>query len=139
MHENICDADQRRRTTAAAMCRAFVAKFDGSGHERGFFFTLNQDLFIERFVLLSYQQAALLKIPCLEHPKWFNGHLASTLTEEDHVRLPDQIRVEKFGSTFSSKSVERFAYVKLHGSYGWRSSKDESDVMVIGHEKLGSI
>jgi len=139
MHENICDADQRRRTTAAAMCRAFVARFDGSGHERGFFFTLNQDLFIERFFSGSYQQASLFKIPGLEHPKWFNGQLASTLTKEDHVRLLDQARVEKFSSTFSSKSVERFAYVKLHGSYGWRSSKDGSDVMVIGHEKVGSI
>jgi hypothetical protein len=139
IHERICEADQRRRNTAAAVCRAFVAKFDGSGHERGFFFTLNQDLFIERFFSVSYQQASLLKIPCLGHPKWFNGQLPSTLTEEDHIRLPDQVRLDKFSSTFSSKSVECFAYVKLHGSYGWRSSKDDSDVMVIGHEKVGSI
>ena len=118
MHENICDADQRRQTTAAAMCRAFVARFDGSGHERGFFFTLNQDLFMERFFSLGYQQASLLKIPGLEHPKWFNGQLPSTLTEEDHVQLPDEARVEEFRSIFSSKSVECFAYVKLHGSYG---------------------
>ena len=139
MHELICRDDLRRRGAAAAVCRAFVARFDGSGHERGFFFTLNQDLFVERFFSLGYQQASLIKIPGLEHAKWFNGHLASTLTEDDHVRLPDQIKVEKFSSTFSSKSVERFAYVKLHGSYGWRSSKDGSDVMVIGHEKVGSI
>ncbi len=139
MHELICEPDQRRRTTAAAVCRAFVARFDGSGQERGFFFTLNQDLFIERFFSLSYQQASLLKIPGLEQPKWFNGQLPTALADEDHVRVPDENRLEKVQSAFWSKSVERFAYVKLHGSSGWRSSKDDSDVMVIGHEKAGSI
>jgi len=139
MHELICDADQKRRTKAAAVCRAFVARFDGSGPERGFFFTLNQDLFIERFFSLSYQQASLLKIPGLGHPKWFNGQLPITLTDEDLVQLPDKNRIEKLQSSFWSKSSECFAYVKLHGSYGWRSSQDGSDVMVIGHEKAGSI
>ncbi len=136
MHEIICQgADLKRNNTAAAVCRAFIAQFDGSGHERGFFFTLNQDLFLERF----YQQASLVKIPGLGHPKWFNGELPSMLTDEDLVRLPDESRIEKFRANFWSKSSECFAYVKLHGSYGWRSSQDGSDVMVIGHEKLGSI
>jgi hypothetical protein len=118
------------------VCRAFVARFDGSGQERGFFFTLNQDLFIERF---SYQQESLLKIPGLGHPKWFNAQFHSAFTNEDHVQAPDEKRLEKVRSGFWSKSGERFAYVKLHGSYGWRSSKNGSDAMVIGHEKVGSI
>ena len=141
MDELISEANQRRRDTAAAVCRAFIAQFDGSGSERGFFFTLNQDLFLERFFSLGYQHgsASLLKIPGLGHPKWFNGQLPSTLTDEDFVQLPDENRLEKFKPTFWSKSVECFAYVKLHGSYGWRSSKDGTDVMVIGHEKVGSI
>lgn len=139
MHELICQGDLKRNNAAAAVCRAFIARFDGSGHERGFLFTLNQDLFMERFFSLSYQQASLLKIPGLGHPKWFNGQLPSILTDEDFVRLPDENRLEKFKPTFWSKSVECFAYVKLHGSYGWRSSQDGGDVMVIGHEKLGSI
>jgi hypothetical protein len=138
MHELICEPDLRRNNGAAAVCRAFIARFDGSGHERGFFFTLNQDLFLERFFSLGYQQASLLKLPGLEHPKWFNGQLPSSLSDEDLVRLPDESRLETFKSNFWSKSVERFAYVKLHGSYGWRS-QDGSDVMVIGHGKLGSI
>lgn len=139
MHELICDADQKRRTKAAAVCRVFVARFDGSGPERGFFFTLNQDLFIERFFSVSYQQASLLKIPAIGNPKWFNGQLPLILTDEDFIRLPDENRLEKFKPTFWSKSVECFAYVKLHGSYGWRSSKDGSDIMLIGHEKAGAI
>jgi hypothetical protein len=140
MHELICQgADLKRNNAAAAVCRAFIAQFDGSGHERGFFFTLNQDLFLERFFSLGYQRASLLKIPGLGHPKWFNGQLPSRLAGEDLVRLPDESRVEKLKSSFWSKSSECFAYVKLHGSYGWKSSQDESDVLVIGHEKLGSI
>jgi hypothetical protein len=139
MHELICQWDLRRDSAAAAVCRAFIARFDGSGRERGFFFTLNQDLFIERFFSLSYQQASLLKIPGVGHPKWFNGQLPSTLTGEDFVQLPDESRVEKLRSNFWSKSSECFAYMKLHGSYGWTSSQDETDVLVIGHGKLGSI
>src|SRR3989338_5874078 len=54
MDELISEANQRRRDTAAAVCRAFIAQFDGSGSERGFFFTLNQDLFLERFFSLGY-------------------------------------------------------------------------------------
>ena len=73
MHELICQLDLKRGS--AAVCRAFIARFDGSGYERGFFFTLNQDLFIERFFSLSYQQASLLKIPGIGHPKWFNRQL----------------------------------------------------------------
>ena len=138
MHELICESDLKRKRDAAAVCRAFIARFDGSGHERGFFFTLNQDLFLERFFSLGYQQASLLKIPGLEHPKWFNGQLSSSLNDEDLLQLPNQSRVEKLRSSFWSKSSERFAYVKLHGSYGWRS-QDGTDVMVIGHEKLGGI
>ena len=68
----------------------------------------------------------------------FNGQLPSTLAGEDLVSLPDESRIEKLKSSFWSKSSECFAYVKLHGSYGWRS-QDGSDVMVIGHGKLGSI
>ena len=44
MRELICQGDLSRNSAAAAVCRAFIARFDGSGHERGFFFTLNQDL-----------------------------------------------------------------------------------------------
>jgi hypothetical protein len=86
MHELICQWDLKRNKDAAAVCRAFIARFDGSGQERGFFFTLNQDLFLERFFSLGYQQASLIKIPGLEHAKWFNGQLPSTLTEEDAPR-----------------------------------------------------
>jgi len=141
MHELICQDDLKRRKMAAAVCRGFIVQFDGSGHERGFFFTLNQDLFLERFFSVGYQQGttSLLKIPALGHPKWFNHQLPSNLSDEDFIRLPDENRLEKFKPTFWSKSVECFAYVKLHGSYGWRSSKDDSDVMVIGHEKAGAI
>src|SRR5688572_4276445 len=37
MHELICESDLKRSRNAAAVCRAFITQFDGSGHERGFF------------------------------------------------------------------------------------------------------
>lgn len=40
---------QRDRIKAAAMCQSFVSRFSGLQNQKGFFFTLNQDLCIERF------------------------------------------------------------------------------------------
>jgi SIR2-like domain len=37
------------------------------------------------------------------------------------------------------KNSSPFALIKLHGSYGWKSSTDDSDVMVIGHTKTAVI
>lgn len=126
--------DPKKRDRASKVFQSFISRFDGSQKDRtrGFFFTLNQDLFVERF----YSSAnSLIKIPGLHNPKWFNGQLGSKIIEEgDRVLLPEENIVEKVKSNFWVKSSERLAYIKLHGSYGWKT-RNGTDSMVIGHAK----
>ena len=131
MHEIICRDEVKHRSSASGACRSFVERFAGTGGERGFFFTLNQDLFVERFYTTA---DSLIKIPGLHNPKWFNGQLGSTLEKCDWVRLPEEKRVEEEKAKFWAKSTERFVYIKLHGSYGWETG-DSTEMMVMGHAK----
>ena len=129
LHEAICLDDNRHLARAAQVCNVFISRFAGSQRAPGFFFTLNQDLFIER-----YYAKTMLKIPGLDHPKWFNTHLGQKLGEEDRVQLPDEKAVKDIKGEFWKKSAVSFAYIKLHGSYGWKAANG-ADVMVIGHAK----
>jgi len=135
MHQNICQDDVRHRNSASGACRSFVARFAGSGGERGFFFTLNHDLFMERFYL-NKKVESQVRIPGLRpRPKWFNGHLGSRLEQDDYVRLPPREMVEQEKERFWVRSSEHFVFIKLHGSYGWVTRRDGTDCMAIGHAK----
>lgn len=129
LHEAICLDDNRHLARAAQVCNVFICRLAGSQRALGFFFTLNQDLFIER-----YYAKTMLKIPGLHHPNWFNGRLGRKLENEDRVQLPDKEIVNKIREEFWKKSSIPFVYIKLHGSYGWRAANG-TDVMVIGHAK----
>lgn len=132
MHQNICQDDVRHRSSAAGVCSSFLVRFAGAERERGFFFTLNHDLFVERF----YSSGdAFIGIPGLHNPRWFNGQLRSELGRDDRLRLPQQETVEQERARFWAKSAERFVYIKLHGSYGWETTRDGAECMAIGHAK----
>jgi hypothetical protein len=122
--------------SAYELCRCFITRFAPPNPERSFFFTLNQDLLIERF--FSNSSSAIIQLPGLHHEKWFNGRLGEQLDTGDFVTLPDERQVEQFKRIFWNKGTGNFVYVKLHGSYGWMA-KDSSEAMVIGHEKTGMI
>lgn len=129
LHEAICLDDNRHLTSTTEVCKMFISRFAGSQRTLGFFFTLNQDLFIER-----YYMKTMLKIPGLHHPNWFNGRLARKLGEEDRVKLPNNEIVNEMKEEFWKKSSIPLVYIKLHGSHGWKVA-DGRDVMVIGHAK----
>lgn len=131
-------AINQNKIPASALCTNFVSRFSGSSQKRGFFFTLNQDLLVERFFSSSSLSTGLLKIPGLEHNWWFNGKLPENLDTNYRVPLPNESELKARKQKFSEKSPESFAYVKLHGSYGWIGA-DGRDAMVIGFEKEGSI
>lgn len=119
-----------------AVCREFIAQFSGSREkrQRGFFFTLNQDLFIERFHTTDIE---LMCIPGLHKNWWFRADAHHPFDKDDFITVPHQNGVEKAKEQFMNKE-NPFVYVKLHGSYGWKSH-DGSDEMVIGYEKEGMI
>lgn len=128
LHEIICRQQTQHLTAASQVCQFFISRFAGTEQtERGFFFTLNQDLFIERFYTPS---DFVLRLPGLRCDNWFTGRLDTVFP----VPLPNKPRVEQEKKTFWSKGSERFVYIKLHGSYGW-VSQDGRDMTVIGHGK----
>jgi len=138
LHQAICaPSEVKKKHQAHAFCKAFVSRFAGEGDQRGFIFTLNQDLFLEQFYLQSYSHDCP-RIPGLGHSNWFQGRLGETLQAADWIVLPSQEKVDKLAAGFWNSRGEHFMYVKLHGSYGWRTSGN-SDVMVIGSEKKGLI
>lgn len=96
-----------------------------ANHSKTFFFTLNQDLFMER------------------HWNWFSlgvkgfkqnsgGVGTQSLDAGDFLELP-----EGDAGDLIKKGLENHQgihYVKLHGSYGWKSS-DGSNQLVVGTSK----
>ncbi len=97
----------------------FITRFAWNRPQKGFMFTLNQDRFIERYFSSSDYSIVTLGV---QKP------LITDTTDED-IQLPDSL-----GSMVSKISDAQFFYVKLHGSYKWKSS-DGSDRMVIGRNK----
>lgn len=104
--------------------------FNGDQKNHGFYFTLNQDIFMER------QTGAVCPgVP--RFPSQFYSIHGSELSKSEFVVLP--------GSTSVTEDVyagiQNHAgptYVKLHGSYGWRSASG-SNPMVVGTNKTSLI
>ena len=120
------------------LIRGIVLRFAGIGEERGFIFTLNQDLFLEGYFNNNDPDYGghNISIPGTTPPRGgFIGSLQPSLEDGDWVALPDEAQLEPTRSAFwDASSQNNFVYVKLHGSYGWRSA-DGTNAMVIGGEK----
>lgn len=109
---------------------------------RGYFFTLNQDLFVDRrFRYGTLPEDGQLTIPGLPHhmvvsPAQWNR----PFTTEDYLEVPknDEMAANKARNDDRLSSSGQFHYIKLHGSMNWRSS-DGRGVMVIGRHKLDQI
>jgi len=104
----------------------FIGKFAGTSKKPGFFFTLNQDLFVERHYY-NGPRPTLLGIP--NRSTWFTTNSSRSLQEERCV-LPMSADGVQVG-------CEGYYYVKLHGSSNWYSSDQET--MVIGQAKEDEI
>jgi hypothetical protein len=128
MEECIRSGDKSKATGI----QYFLKQFAGS-HEkrtRGFVFTLNQDLFVERF----YVGGTDMRLPGITtKAEWFK---ASTVEWKYGLGLPNKDKVARYKDAFWQKGLGSLMYVKLHGSYLWKS-EDGSDAMVIGYGKKG--
>lgn len=128
-------------SNAVAACRRFIRLFSGSRKDRtvGFVFTLNQDLLMERFYV-NDDQEKMMSLPVLRRPEWFRCNVGPLFgdSDKDELELPDKATVERDIRNLWSTFTTQLMYVKLHGSFGWRS-KQNSDVMIIGHDKFGAI
>lgn len=134
LDRSLCEITYDKRAFIQPL-RTFIDLFAGEGNERGFVFTLNQDLLIERFYS---NHNFLLQIPSLHHTDWFRG----TMDRADlpQVDIPPNQQLDRDKGEFwaKGKSTQNFCYLKLHGSFGWRSLINKN-AMVIGSDKAGSI
>lgn len=103
--------------------------------EKAFFFTLNQDLLVERYLSSSPPE---LKIVCpglkVNYSR-FNIGSEKQLEESDYIEIPSQEELEILKKEI--KSLGNLYYIKLHGSYDWRDKGKK--VMVIGTSKKDHI
>jgi hypothetical protein len=104
------------------MVQEFISKFAGASSSPGYFFTLNQDLFIER----QYFNGVAPALPGIQRSSsWFTTNGTQSLKAERRI-LADSAA----GIAFTDSP---FFYVKLHGSSNWYTGDQET--MVIGRPK----
>jgi hypothetical protein len=101
------------------------------------FFTLNQDLFIERSngLLERNRGFATPGVPHLTLEPTTGED--ATLNVDGFVGLPGP-RDAEAGFRGDTDSQATIVYVKLHGSYGWKSCNG-GDQLVLGHDKENEI
>jgi hypothetical protein len=100
----------------------FISKFSGTPSSPGYFFTLNQDLFVER----QYYNGERPTLPGIQyHSSWFTTNGTQSLSAERCV-IPDSAGNIDF-------SGSPFYYLKLHGSSNWYTADQET--MVLGRGK----
>ncbi len=140
MDDNLSHLEPPISAIPYGACKLFISRFAGSmgSKARGFFFTLNQDLFVERFYTNSGSPERSIRSPGADHLKWFRGEHGQKLQASDIIKLPDDKGIETLKKEFGKKGSGQFMYVKLHGSHRWQS-QDGSDVLVIGHGKKGRL
>lgn len=104
--------------------------FSGEKGGGGYFFTLNQDLLIER----RYKFRTLLTQPLPNDCKinLVGEQTRLPLKPKDFKTLPSKEKLGKEKTKLLSES--RLRYIKLHGSFNWYSF-DGSKMMVIGKDK----
>ena len=105
----------------------FIASFAGDSNKPGFFFTLNQDLFVER----HYYNGQRPTLPGIkERGTWFTTN--SQPLDAERCIIPQA--QSEISAPFDASP---FYYVKLHGSSNWYSADQQT--MVIGDAKQAQI
>lgn len=104
--------------------------FSGDRINRGFYFTLNQDIFMERM-----SGSLCPGVP--RFPQGLYQLRGTNIVENQFVTLPSGAEAEKkFLEGMNNHNGP--VYIKLHGSYGWKSSYG-SNPMIIGKNKSALI
>lgn len=92
----------------------------------GFFFTLNQDYFVERWFSSSDTG--------LHHPYINNANTGWHLENKNFDATHYVVAPNEPLNHEESLNVTNFHYIKLHGSFNWKRS-DGSNLMIIGQDK----
>ena len=108
----------------------FLSEFAGN---KGFIFTLNQDLFLER----HHYNGARPQLPGIQVKReWFSAGFRKSLSAEDYCQLPSSEELDKKKDDILRDG--NFFYIKLHGSQNWLDSKGTKKI-VLGTNKIDQI
>ncbi|MBU0967893.1 MAG: SIR2 family protein [Proteobacteria bacterium] len=103
-------------------------------NQKTFFFTLNQDLFIER--LISGITPPIIT-PMMERFFPPNSNESKQPLDNNNFKIvPTKAKIDSNKEKIFN--ITNTYYIKLHGSFGWKSS-DGSSKMVIGRNKITQI
>ncbi|MCK4608477.1 MAG: SIR2 family protein [Gammaproteobacteria bacterium] len=115
----------------------FIARFapPKSLNETGYFFTLNQDLFVEYLFQHHNQLVLMPAINSVAHKNRFK------LNPNINYYLPSEEILDAWIKDFLPQYNGRKhpIYIKLHGSYTWKYSESDDDIMVLGGQKKNQI
>ncbi|MFA4917383.1 MAG: SIR2 family protein [Syntrophales bacterium] len=114
--------------------RNFFQLLNGQGRNFGFFFTLNQDILIERYFSEGPTGPVLPGIKA--NYARFNIGRYKSLDSTDYPTVMKDRELEKAKMTM--KSLGHLYYIKLHGSYDWRDEQNRAR-MIIGMHKADQI
>ena len=120
--------------------KRFLTRF-GSGPQqpkgRGYFFTLNHDLFVERWCGIGGGDPLFHLHGQQRPPLNFHSNPGRPLNGSDLFTVPSPEEMAKIrqNDDLIRNWASHFHYVKLHGSFNWCSS-DGKLAMVIGGKKL---
>lgn len=101
---------------------------------KSFIFTLNQDLFIERFQRLGKKTPSILGVGSVIDEEAI--HFRKQVKQSLYNQIPKKEEIDDIVN--KQMKNEKFFLVKLHGSQVWRSASN-SQVIVIGRTKESDI
>ncbi|MDD5110402.1 MAG: SIR2 family protein [Patescibacteria group bacterium] len=123
---------ERIRSTKVDGLVELIRIFKGDPGKPGVFFTLNQDLFVERQI--AYRLEGGLQTLGVNHLAGVSGG-RKLLDMSDFLTLPNSDKVKNIDIS----NYDGLLYVKLHGSWGWNSAVSSNRAMAIGYDKSRQI
>jgi hypothetical protein len=126
-------------------CASFVSKplvsqqgfsklldhFASEGRSRGYIFTLNQDLFVERWYS---EERKLLRVLGMTPVVDLRGKTPWSRLQEGALTSEYYFQASSNPAEVDEDISHLLYYIKLHGSMNWKSS-DERDLIVVGGNK----
>jgi len=137
LDDKICNEIITHSTTISSFQSELLNKLIPEG-DMGYFFTLNQDLFIERnrgriTDVTYYRPAANIMV---KHG-WaeFNDELYCIIDDDGWIKKKEEYEKKLSKIKSGSDNGKNIAYIKLHGSMDWLIKAEGESLMVIGGDK----
>lgn len=124
--QNYIPATHKSKSNILSGAKQIIDRL-ASNEEINFFFTLNQDLFVERLISGTNIPITTLYMPRFFIPNSIDSRRPINDADFKTVPTQDKLDTTKHATTLSPNE---FHYIKLHGSFGWKAS-DGSNKLVI--------